>query len=91
MAKWDDIYESVFRDIESHEGAAGSMVVIADRLGITRTAVSIALRKLKETKRLAVAEQGDFRKANTYAILEGRSSREIEDAEIDRLTLEGEL
>ena len=91
MAKWDDIYESVFQDIENHEGAPGSMVAIADRLDITRTAVSIALRKLKETKRLAVAEQGDFRKANTYAILIPTEVEEPDEEEINRLTLEGAL
>ena len=91
MAKWDDIYESVFQDIENHEGASGSMAAIAVRLDITRTAVSIALRKLKETKRLAVAEQGDFRKANTYAILIPTEVEEPDEEEINRLTLEGAL
>ena len=91
MAKWDDIYESVFQDIVNHNGAPGSMDKIATRLDITRTAVSISLRKLKETKRLAVAEQGDFRKANTYAILEPTANDNPDEDEIDRLTLEGEL
>ena len=92
MSKWSDIYDNVLADIRDHNGAPGSRYKIAARLGIKDSHVSIAIRMLKDGGMLAVDQQGDFRKANTYLVFEQQAeSDEPDEDEIDRLTLEGEL
>ena len=91
MSKWQEITESIYQDIAAHNGEPGSMAAMAKRTGVTVSAVGIGIRNLKKQGVLEIAEQGNWKKPNTYRIHERRSAREIEEAEIDRLTLEGEL
>ena len=93
MGKWQDIYESVLLDIQNHDGKPGSKFAIGRRLEINETAVSIAIRKLKETERLEILEQGNWRSANIYRVLQPIEieQEDPDEEEINRLALEGAL
>ena len=91
MSKWGDITQTVLQDIVSNNGEPGSMAKIAERTGLTVGAVGIAIRNLKNKNQVAIAEQGNWKRPNTYSIIEQADPHEDEETEINRLTLEGEL
>ena len=91
MSKWGEMADRVLADIALHQGAPGAQTKIAERTDMTATAVGICLRNLKKAGKITIAEQGSFRKANTYNVLAGPEPEEISDADLDSLIEEGVL